>query len=498
MLKIPSLAFCLANDSNNLVVGLENGFIQTGVVVLYSAYKYKNYVLTMLNESNIAVSDIHSEYNAKLDFGSAAITFITANQNMVLVVAGCKCHLYDTKNFITPIIFELPDELLLFSGITATYIYFALSSAQTKLLIYDFHGKQVSNLKLNCQSINQRLFAASLESIACVDSANAKSIQFLDTYSGKETTVFKHSNEVFKILFNSAKDPKNRKLAFLDSNKDLYIYFIARNTCRKIISMAVSFLWNENYDALAYTTTNKVSILYAPSALCYDAKLVASSTIIENVLNKCELTEFNDCQLCSTTDRNVSLIHQVNNFAFKLIKTITNGQAGETTTQLCIKLARFFKSNLVWSVLAVYSLENKDTDTSELCLAALQEIDKVQVLSRINAIEDKDLAQFEFMKFLNKLDDCEKYYLSQKRFLDVVKLYTIVFNFKKAFEMAKQIKTLAPQFDWLADYVLHKRRKYIASAGFAEDTNEFFASLTPKCSVEEIKQKKILSEKVKI
>lgn len=256
--------------------------------------------------------------------------------------------------------------------------------------------------------------------------------------------------------------------------------------------MTISFIWNENYDVLAYSNVNKVSVLYSPSALCYDTKMVNCATVVESVPNKCELIEFNDCQLCSVTDRNINLIHQVNNFSFKLIKTLTESDNVDVAIQLSIKLARFFKSNLVWSILAVYALDQRDTDTSELCLAALQDIDKVQYLSKINAIEDKETSQFEFLKFLNKYDECEKFYIGKKKYLQAVKLYTIVFNFKKAFELARNIKTVAPEFDWLGDYVLHKRKKYINSAGFTEDSNEFFSNLNPKCSAEEVKQKKAL------
>jgi intraflagellar transport protein 80 len=489
-LKVPTLTFCLASDSNKIAVGLENGSIQVGVAILYTNFKYKNFELKSLNENNILVSDIHSDYTAKLDFGAAAVTSIGALHDRVLVTAGWKCHLYDTKNFITPIIFEIPNELLLFSAIAPGFVCFALSSAQTKLLLYDFHGKQTVSLKLPFQSINQRLFAASWETIACVDAANPRVVQFFDAKTGRELSVFRHTNDITQVALNFSKDQKTRKLAIMDVNKDLHIFFIGSGNCRKVSSMTVSFLWNESLDVLAYSATQRVSVLYSPDSLLYDTKLSAHSTVSEQMLGKCELTEFNDCQLCSNAERNVSLVHQVNGFAFRLLKTINEGTSAEVTTQTCIRLARFFKSNLVWAILAVHALEGKDTDTSELALAALQEIDKVQYLAKINAIEDKDAAQFEFLRFMRRFDECEKHYLSRGKHLEAVKLYTLMFDFEKALTLARQIKATSPELEWLGDYVLHKRRKYLEGAGFTEDTNEFFRNLRPKCSPEEVRQRK--------
>lgn len=491
-LKIPSMAFCMASDSNKVAVGLENGCIQTGVAILYTQFRYKNFELKALNEHNILVSDIHSEYTAKLDFGSSAVTSVYALHDRVLINAGWKCHLYDTKNFITPIIFEIPNELLLFSVVAPSFLCFAVTSSQTKVLLYDFHGKQTTCIKLPFTSVSQRLFAASWETLACVDATAPRSITFYDACNGHESSVFRHSNDITHISFNASKNPKSRKLAFIDVNRDLYMYCIESDSCHRVSSMTVSFLWNENLDILAYSASQKVSVLYSPGALCYDSKLVTHATVSEQLLNKCELTEFNDCQLCSQNERSVNMVHQVNGFAFRLLKTINEGTPGEANTQTCIRLARFFKSNLVWAVLAVYALQCRDTDTSELALAALQEIDKVQSLARINAIEDKNTAQFEFLRFIRKFDECEKYYLSRKKYLDAVKMYVLLFDFEKAFSLAKQIKGSVPDMEWLGDYVLHKRRKYIEGAGFADDSNEFFRNLRPKCSMEEVRHKKAM------
>lgn len=489
-LRTPALTFCLATDSNRLTIGLQDGSVQTGVAILFGTYKYKNFELRAVNECNIVVSDIHSDYTAKLDFGSAAVTAVAGFGDRIVVTAGTKCHLYDTKNFITPTIFELPLELVLFTSLAPNYAYFALSSGQTRIVSFDLHGKQIGTVKLPFQSVNQRLFSASWETMACVDAANPRVCQFYDAVTGKETTVYRHANDIQRIGLNYSRGVKSRKLAFCDANKDLWVVCLATGVGKRVAAMANSFIWHETLDLLAYSASNRLSVLYSPNALAHDAKLIANATVHENIAGRCELTEFNDCQLCSINERNVSLIHQINSFALRLIRAITEGTNAETTNHACIRLARFFKSNLAWAILAVHALDTKDTDTSEVCLAALNEVDKVQALSRINSTEDKELAQLELLRFQGRLNECEKLYIAKKQYLQAVKLYVSAFDFKRAYELAKQLKTASSDCDWLVDYVLHKRRKYIRNVGFSDEIDDFFGNLNPRFSAEEVKQKK--------
>jgi len=42
-----------------------------------------------------------------------------------------------------------------------------------------------------------------------------------------------------------------------------------------------------------------------------------------------------------------------------------------------VKLARFLKNKLVWAILAVFLLENNDSNSAEICLGALENLEKV-------------------------------------------------------------------------------------------------------------------------
>lgn len=64
----------------------------------------------------------------------------------------------------------------------------------------------------------------------------------------------------------------------------------------------------------------------------------------------------------------------------------------EEKIQKSLKLARFLKEKLVWGILSVYSLMNRDTSTAEICLGNLECVEKVQFIFQINNVEDEEVS----------------------------------------------------------------------------------------------------------
>lgn len=113
------------------------------------------------------------------------------------------CYCYSVKNFVTPVMMQLPSDTLAFKGISANCLYFVMSTGQAQILLYDFFGKQQLTLKLPINNLLHKLFTVSYESLAYVDQCNAKTIQVLDSSSGKLTSTIVHTNDVTNILFNN-------------------------------------------------------------------------------------------------------------------------------------------------------------------------------------------------------------------------------------------------------------------------------------------------------
>jgi intraflagellar transport protein 80 len=489
-LKTPLTSLGLANDSNQMLLGLESGEYQTCILILYSSQLYKNYSVVFENDHQIVVSDIHSEYKESLEFAGNPVTYFSMAFNKMLVLARWKCSLFDTSNFITPVLFELPNELIFFAGITPGHLYFALLSGQVQVAIYDFLGKQVSSLRLNCQLLNQKLFTLAYESACFVDSTNPKVLQILDSHTGKVTETYTHTNDISKISFNNLSNVVDRKLLFLDSNKDLYMFIPGKTIVKKVAPVVNSFIWHENLDVFVYHSSQKINTVYAPSAFLYDSKFVSLVTKSESVALKSEFLEFNEFTLNSYNERNVLVAHSIDNFAIKLVRMVQDQKLSEAVLQSGLKLARFLKNPLVWAVLAVFALDKKDTNTVELCLAQLECIEKVQFFSELNSHEDKDIAQTKLLSLLNRFEECEKMFVAKKQYLKAVQMHVKMFDFQKALDIAKTAKTVSKGQDWLVDYVIWKRRAYLEEVTQETETDPVFKGLNPSKPLDEIRQLK--------
>ena len=74
-------------------------------------------------------------------------------------------------------------------------------------------------------------------------------------------------------------------------------------------------------------------------------------------------------------------------------------------------MARFLKDDLVWGILGVYALENRDTNTAEICMSELNCVEKTFYLSRINNEEDEVIAQSMLLRLINKAKESESFLL---------------------------------------------------------------------------------------
>lgn len=489
-LKKPVTCLGIASDSNQILLGLESGEYQTCVLILYSTQLYKNFNMVFENDHQIVISDIHSEYQETLEFTGNPVTYFAMGHNRMLVLTRWKCHLYDITNFITPVLFELPNELILFAGISSSHYFFAMLAGQVQIAIYDFMGKNVSTLRLNCQLLNQKLFTTVYENSCFVDSINQKVLQFVDNSNGKITETYSHSNDITKLSFNNIMGGNDRKLLFLDSNKDLYLYFHGKAFAKKVASVVNSFIWHEIFDIFAYQSSQKMSIVYSPNAFLYDSKFVLFVTKSEPLTLKSEFLEFNEFSLNSVNERNILIAHSVDNFAIKLVQMRQEQKLSDTVLQNGLKLARFLKNSIVWAILAVFALEKKDTSTVEVCLAQLECIEKVQFFAELNSIEDKDMAQCKLLILLNRFEECEKIFISKKQYYKAVKMHLKIFDFQRALEIAKTTKSTMKTQDWLIDYVLWKRRAYLEEADQEKETDDSFKSMNPSRPIDEIRQLK--------
>lgn len=160
----------------------------------------------------------------------------------------------------------------------------------------------------------------------------------------------------------------------------------------------------------------------------------------------------------------------------------------EEKMQKGLKLARFLKNQLVWAVLSIFAIMNRDANTTEICLGNLESVDKSQFILQINNQEDEVVSQALFYQLINKGKEAENLLIKERKFYETVKMFVKNFEFRKALKVAKKVKEKRQDQNWLVDYVVLQRKRFIEEIGAEKETDSLFKDMNSKRTLEEIKQ----------
>jgi len=130
-------------------------------------------------------------------------------------------------NWTSPFVFDIKDVVFL---IIQGAKYFSLIDASQNFNIYSYEGKLISTPKyqgLRVEFLNQRHLSLSSDVLAVIDPSNPKSIKVFDIQSGKATNApIEHTTEILEMDLNQVEMASERKMCFIDSNRDLFISMV--------------------------------------------------------------------------------------------------------------------------------------------------------------------------------------------------------------------------------------------------------------------------------
>eukprot|EP00831_Metopus_contortus_P042803 TRINITY_DN341_c0_g2_i4.p1 TRINITY_DN341_c0_g2~~TRINITY_DN341_c0_g2_i4.p1 ORF type:complete len:191 (-),score=31.15 TRINITY_DN341_c0_g2_i4:27-599(-) len=182
-------------------------------------------------------------------------------------------------------------------------------------------------------------------------------------------------------MLNQTENPMERKVAFRDTNKDLFISPVHKPEIVKIAAMADTFFWNEHYDILASIADGRLITWLYPNGIYIDPDLLEKAKMVKPVpdIGKypqiicftgslIQLCRFDGALTTLTTLSHVSLLHDLYEKK-KWDKAIT--------------LCRFAKESSLWACLAIMSINARELNSTEIALAAVDEVDKVQYINYV-------------------------------------------------------------------------------------------------------------------
>lgn len=308
---------------------------------------------------------------------------------------------------------------------------------------------------------------------------NMKSVKLYDIASGKPlNSIIDHSMEISEIALNQSIGSRDRKISFIDSNKDLYITNCYQPKLYKICGMCESFKWNESNDMLAAVSDDKYYTWIYPNAIYLDKDLLDGSRYEKDASDIGR-----NCQIVTFTGSFSNILKSDGSICTKAITpyasillNLLNYQDG---IDKALKLCRYVKDKTLWTAFSAICINFGDINFAEAAVAAIDEVDKVSFIEKIISMKGKyneALIHSYILLLSNKIDDAENVLLQAKLIYRAIKLNINLFRWERAYQIAYQHKVHI-------DTVLAYRNKYLEESQL-EETNSKFIELGKEMKVD--------------
>ena len=450
-------------------------------------FEWKNSEVTLIEPRKIRVQDIINEALEELTFDRDRVVEIGLGYEYLVVTTTSQCFIYSMQNLNTPIIFDIkaPPHF-----IHMCKRHFLTLDHLSGLQIITYEGRVLCSPRfqgLRPEYLTKDMVAISPDTLAVVDSVDNKVIQILDASSGRPISKIVHTSEVANVQLNQhSLGPQERIIAFVDRNRDLFIASLhippqqGNNapviSTLKLHSHVESFIFNDETDVLVGLADGRLNIWYNPSVVFTD------KDILPLTMTSSEATEYGrSAQIIAYTGNGISIRKVDGTVLFTntsadvplLYDLARGGRWSE-----CVRLCRHQKSSVLWGSLASMALAKKQLDTTEIALAEVNEVAKLDYVQYIKSVPSEEGRQAEMALFKRQFDDAERILLqaSPPLLYRAIKMNLNLYRWNRALEIAVKHKVHV-------DTVVGYRQKYLAEFE-KKETNSKFLSVMNQVSVD--------------
>ena len=175
---------------------------------------------------------------------------------------------------------------------------------------------------------------------------------------------------ITEICLNQVEQALERKIAFIDANKDLYISTVHKSEkSYKLGTICDSFIWHDKFDILTSISDSKLITYFYPNVVYIDTDL------LEMTITSKEYPELGRMpQILNYSDSLVNVRRKdggIVSLGISPYPTILFDFCEKGKLDKGLKLCRFVKEPLLWACLAAACLKFKDLDTAETAFAAI-------------------------------------------------------------------------------------------------------------------------------
>jgi intraflagellar transport protein 80 len=216
-------------DSMIVAMATAQGQILTGNIV-DKKLEWDNWEAIITGESTIELRNILEDKTVPLNINERILN-VSFQSNFLITTTLTKCKIFNIEKPTAPSSFDVKGNVIM---ILQNPKCFCIVDSETGLNIYSYEGKTISKpsipglkrkfmIKLDDQ-LNSKKIAISQDVIAVIDSSNPKVLKFFDVANGKPMNLqIDHSADIREFDLNNSELGVNRRVAYLDANKDLFV-----------------------------------------------------------------------------------------------------------------------------------------------------------------------------------------------------------------------------------------------------------------------------------
>lgn len=276
--------------------------------------------------------------------------------------------------------------------------------------------------------------------LAIIDPSNPKIVKVFDIISGKPTnTQIEHSTEILEMHLNQVEMSSERKMCFIDSNRDMFLSMVHKPDIIKISNMVDSFQWNDNNDMLTALSDGKLKTWFYPNAVYVDRDLMNKAMSAKDATDVGKLgtiTQFNgNLVTARRLDGSLATLG-ISPYPKMLYEHIDKADF-----EKAIRMCRYVKEQTLWACLAAMSIYCRELNTVEIALAAIDEADKVQFINYIKELPSEPSRNAALALYCKKVNEAEHILLQARLFYRAIKLNIKLYKWERALEIAVQNKT---------------------------------------------------------
>ena len=402
--------------------------------------------------------------NDDLDFRERVVN-MSMKHNHLVVCTSSQCYVYNVMNWTSPFVFDIKDVVFL---IIQGARYFALIDASQNFNVYSYEGKLVSTPKyqgLRVEFLNQRHISLSSDVLAVIDPSNPKMVRVFDIQSGKDTnTPIQHSTEIIEMDLNQVEMSSERKMCFIDSNRDMFLSMVHKPDLNKICNMVDSFQWNDNNDMLTALTDGQLKTWFYPNTIYVDRELMNKAMSIKSATDVGKLGQI------MQFNGNIVNIRRLDGSLATLgispYPKMLYEHVDKADFEKAIRMCRFVKEPTLWACLAAMSIYCRELNTVEIALAAIDEADKVQYINYIKDLPSEPSRNAALALYCKKYDEAQQILLGARLFYRAIKMNIKLYKWERALQIAVENRTHV-------DTVIAYRMRYLQQMK-REETNQKF------------------------